>query len=138
MDLRGLGYIGISVRDLPAWRSYGELLGAMVVDEGPGLRLRIDERPFRVLIDDGADELAFVGWELVGLCSYAYLWFNVVVLNERVERKHAEVEQLKKNASEVDALLDDIADYKEREKAIISIKTNRILWSRKLALPTDG
>jgi Tfp pilus assembly protein PilN len=69
---------------------------------------------------------------LVGLCAYAYLWFNVVVLNERVERKHAEVEQLKKNASEVDALLDDIADYKEREKAIISIKTNRILWSRKL------
>ena len=34
---------------------------------------------------------------LVGLCAYAYLWFNVVVLNERVERKHAEVEELKKN-----------------------------------------
>lgn len=64
MDIRGLGYVGIGVRDIQAWRSYGELLGAMVVDDGPGLRLRIDERPFRVLIDEGADEFSFAGWEL--------------------------------------------------------------------------
>jgi len=69
---------------------------------------------------------------MICLCVYGYFWFNVIVLKERVERKHDEVEHLKKSASEVDALLDDIADYKEREKAIISIKTNRILWSRKL------
>lgn len=69
---------------------------------------------------------------LVGVSLYAYFWFNVVVLQERAERKHVEVEHLKKTAQEVDALLDDIADYKEREKAIISIKTNRILWSKKL------
>ena len=69
---------------------------------------------------------------LIFICAYGYVWFNVVVLTERAERKRDEVEHLKKTASEVDALLDDIADYKEREKAIISIKTNRILWSRKL------
>ena len=60
------------------------------------------------------------------------MWFNVIVLKERADRKREEVEHLQKNAAEVDALLDDIADYKEREKAIISIKTNRILWSKKL------
>jgi Tfp pilus assembly protein PilN len=69
---------------------------------------------------------------LLAVCFYAYLWFNVVVLEERVERKQVEVEHLKKSAEEVDALTDDIADYREREKAIISIKTNRILWSKKL------
>lgn len=66
------------------------------------------------------------------LFVFAYMWFNVIVLGERLERKRAEVTQLEKNAAEVDSLLADIADYKEREKAIISIKTNRILWSRKL------
>jgi Tfp pilus assembly protein PilN len=69
---------------------------------------------------------------LLSACSFGYLWFNTVVLEERQERKKEEVEHLKANAAEVDSLLDDIEDYKERERAIISIKTNRILWSRKL------
>lgn len=64
--------------------------------------------------------------------AYAYLWFNSIVLQERVDRKREEVAQLEENARDMDALLADIADYKEREKAIISIKTNRILWSKKL------
>lgn len=76
--------------------------------------------------------LAGVALSLVLLCTYVYFWFSVVVFHERVERKKEEVEQLQKTAAEVDALLDDIADYKEREKAIISIKTNRVLWSKKL------
>lgn len=76
--------------------------------------------------------LAGLALSLVLVCSYVYFWFSTVVFQERVERKKEEVEQLQKTASEVDALLDDIADYKEREKAIISIKTNRILWSKKI------
>ena len=66
------------------------------------------------------------------LCALAYLWFNTLVLQERAERKREEVEHLKTTAAEVDSLLDDIEDYKQRESAIISIKTNRILWSKKL------
>lgn len=69
---------------------------------------------------------------LAAAFAYTYLWFNSMVLAERVERKHDEVEHLKANAAEVDSLRDDIEDYKLREQAIISIKTNRILWSRKL------
>ena len=76
--------------------------------------------------------VAGVGVVAVLLCSYAYLWFNAVVFNERAERKRDELAQLVDKASEVDALLGDIASYKRREKIIINIKTNRILWSKKL------
>lgn len=69
---------------------------------------------------------------LLSVFAYSYLWFNTMVLTERVDRKKDEVSHLKSNASEVDSLLDDIQDYKQRERAIINIKTNRILWSRKL------
>jgi Tfp pilus assembly protein PilN len=76
--------------------------------------------------------IAGVAVTLIAGFAYGYLWFNAVVLEERAERKKQEVEHLKANAAEVDSLLDDIEDYKERERAILSIKTNRILWSRKL------
>jgi len=76
--------------------------------------------------------LVGVALSTICVCVYAYVWFNVIVLEERADRKHEEVAHLQKNAAEVDSLLDDIADYKEREKTIISIKTNRILWSKKL------
>jgi len=69
---------------------------------------------------------------LLAIIFYIYLGINVVVLEERADRKREEVEHLQTNATEVDSLLDDIEDYKERERAIISIKTNRILWSKKL------
>jgi 3,4-dihydroxy-9,10-secoandrosta-1,3,5(10)-triene-9,17-dione 4,5-dioxygenase len=66
MDIRGLGYIGIDVADIDGWHRYAELLGMMVVPEPGGLLLRIDERPFRVVVraDREAEKLAFAGWEL--------------------------------------------------------------------------
>lgn len=66
MDIRGLGYIGIDVADGDAWRDYATMLGTMVIQDGAGLRLRIDERPFRALVRPGAttEGLAFAGWEL--------------------------------------------------------------------------
>ncbi|MGA9276189.1 VOC family protein [Ilumatobacter sp.] len=64
MDIRGLGYIGITADDIEDWRSYGELLGAMVSDDEPELRLRFDERPYRVLVSEGPGGLAFAGWEV--------------------------------------------------------------------------
>ena len=67
MHVRALGYIGIDVADLDAWRSYAETLGAMVVASGDGdrLHLRIDERPHRVIVrhSDDREGLAFAGWE---------------------------------------------------------------------------
>jgi len=65
-------------------------------------------------------------------CVYVYLWFNVIVVEEKLAHLQQEVSQLNAQAAEVDSLQEDIADYKERERIIIQIKTNRILWSRKL------
>jgi 3,4-dihydroxy-9,10-secoandrosta-1,3,5(10)-triene-9,17-dione 4,5-dioxygenase len=66
MDIRGLGYIGIDVADVDSWRTYAELLGAMTVSDDIGVRMKIDDRPFRVVVRsaDGAEGLAFAGWEL--------------------------------------------------------------------------
>ncbi len=66
MDIRGLGYIGIDVTDLDTWIDYAELLGTMAVRDDDGFRMRIDERPFRVMVraTDERDGLAFAGWEL--------------------------------------------------------------------------
>jgi 2,3-dihydroxybiphenyl 1,2-dioxygenase len=68
MHVRALGYIGIDVSDLDAWRSYAETLGAMVVASAGCDRLlvKIDERPHRVIVraSESRDGLAFIGWEL--------------------------------------------------------------------------
>lgn len=64
MDIRGLGYITITASDPGAWRAYGEDLGAMVVDGDDWLGLRLDERPYRVVVAEGADGLDAAGWEL--------------------------------------------------------------------------
>jgi 3,4-dihydroxy-9,10-secoandrosta-1,3,5(10)-triene-9,17-dione 4,5-dioxygenase len=66
MDIRGLGYIGIEVADVASWREYGELLGTMAVPNDTGLRLKIDERPFRIVVQptEGDEGLAFAGWEV--------------------------------------------------------------------------
>jgi 2,3-dihydroxybiphenyl 1,2-dioxygenase len=68
MDIRGLGYIGLQVADLGAWRDFAESLGAMIVgarsDECFGMK--IDDRPYRVHVQrsSGGEGLAFAGWEL--------------------------------------------------------------------------
>ncbi len=66
MDIRGLGYIGLDVADLDAWRGYAELLGAAGVDHGDGFAMKIDDRPFRVITrpTETTEGLAFAGWEL--------------------------------------------------------------------------
>lgn len=66
MDVRGLGYIGIDVADIDQWKNYADMLGVMAIAEGKGLRMRIDERPFRVAAhpSESSEGLAFAGWEL--------------------------------------------------------------------------
>lgn len=74
MDIRGLGYIGIDVADVEAWRDYAELLGVMVVPcDDDGFFMRVDERPFRVVVraGDGPEGLAFAGWELTDAAALA-------------------------------------------------------------------
>ncbi len=66
MHIRGLGYVVLDVADVGAWGAYLRRFGAMVVEQDDRLRMRIDERPFRVeaRATDGAEGLVAAGWEL--------------------------------------------------------------------------
>lgn len=67
MAVQSLGYIGIGAKDISAWRHYGEeILGMAAQDDGAGgLKLRADNRDYRVLVHpSGEDDIKFAGWEM--------------------------------------------------------------------------
>ena len=68
LDIRGLGYIGLDVAAVDAWRVYAGALGAMVrdADGDESFGIKVDDRPYRVLVQptEGEEGLAFAGWEL--------------------------------------------------------------------------
>ncbi len=61
-----------------------------------------------------------------------WLWMSVRGVERQVESRRIEVRALEEEAREVDRLNEDIALYKDREKAIIEIKSRRIFWGLKL------
>jgi extradiol dioxygenase len=68
MPVASLGYIGIESAKADEWASFGpDVLGmelAGLADDG-SVRLRMDDRPSRLLVYPGASErLAFIGWEV--------------------------------------------------------------------------
>jgi 3,4-dihydroxy-9,10-secoandrosta-1,3,5(10)-triene-9,17-dione 4,5-dioxygenase len=66
MGVASLGYIIVESKDPAAWRAFGaDVLGLMPVDTADGVRLRMDDRPFRIAIVSGAeDRFVAAGWEL--------------------------------------------------------------------------
>ncbi len=67
MNVTQLGYLGLSVSDLEAWRKFAtEVLGLEAANgDGGALLLRMDEYHHRFVLASGAaDDLAFVGWEV--------------------------------------------------------------------------
>jgi 2,3-dihydroxybiphenyl 1,2-dioxygenase len=71
MEMRGLGYIGIATRDVPAWRSLMvDVLGVGESAGPPGgngdtLYLKMDDRSWRIAVHAGEEEqCAYAGWEL--------------------------------------------------------------------------
>lgn len=66
--------------------------------------------------------------------GFALVWFRFSLgdLREQVETRQFAVKSLQEKASEVDRINEDISFYKEREKAILEIKSKRILWTQKL------
>ncbi len=65
--IAGLGYLGIGVRDLPAWETFAtEVLGLQVSGRGEQtLALRMDEYRQRFMLHGGGnDDVAYVGWEV--------------------------------------------------------------------------
>lgn len=69
MNIRSLGYIGLTASDLDAWSKFGsDVLGLMQV-EGPegSLRFRIDSHEWRIAVERGdADDITFAGFQVAG------------------------------------------------------------------------
>lgn len=67
MDIRGLSYFVAQIENLSQWQRYAEdVLGMMVVPApSGGLYVKMDDRPFRMLIVEGAKAGYLAsGWEL--------------------------------------------------------------------------
>jgi 2,3-dihydroxybiphenyl 1,2-dioxygenase len=72
-----LGYLGIEVSDVGAWRRFAtELLGLAVGAPRPGgaLPLRMDDHDDRILLHEGAtDDVAYIGWEVADSAALAVM-----------------------------------------------------------------
>lgn len=69
IDIRSLAYCVAEIDDLAEWQHYAENVLGMMTSAAPGggLYIKMDERPFRMLVVPG-DERRYVasGWELPG------------------------------------------------------------------------
>lgn len=66
-ELQNLAYVVIAASDLKAWRSFAEdIVGMGAADQADGaLGLRLDDHPWRLLIEQGGDDdLTHAGWDL--------------------------------------------------------------------------
>lgn len=103
-----LGYMGLGVKSLAAWKDYAaKILGLEVVDEGePGrCYLRMDNWHHRFIVDeDGTDDLNFLGFRVAGLVEFRqmhkHLTDNGIEVRigseqEAAERRVLEVMKLK-------------------------------------------
>lgn len=67
MDIKALGYFVAQTDDLNKWKNYAEQVLGMSTHPAPsgGLYIKMDERPFRMLIIEGSDNRYIAsGWEL--------------------------------------------------------------------------
>ncbi|MBF0676590.1 VOC family protein [Pseudomonas sp.] len=74
IKIRGLSYLVAQVQNLSEWQRYAEDVLGMQVNPAPGggLYVKMDERPFRMLIVEGADaRYVATGWEVAGEKAYA-------------------------------------------------------------------
>lgn len=68
-EINALGYVGTTAPDLGEFQEYATSVLGMQVAAGSGperLRLRIDERAWRISVEPGAGGLAYCGWEVAG------------------------------------------------------------------------
>ncbi|SFV12508.1 VOC family protein [Pseudoduganella namucuonensis] len=68
IDIRGLAYVVVNATDVSRWERYGEDVLGMMAQPAPegGVYLKMDERPFRFLVQAaGTEGYAASGWEVL-------------------------------------------------------------------------
>ncbi|MEB3899489.1 VOC family protein [Pseudomonas putida] len=94
MDIRGLGYVTVRSTDLAQWRHYAsQVLGMMVVEDESGERLflKMDERPYRILVQHSAqDGFGACGWEVAGQAAFDQAVAELHAAGVAVEQGSAE------------------------------------------------
>jgi 3,4-dihydroxy-9,10-secoandrosta-1,3,5(10)-triene-9,17-dione 4,5-dioxygenase len=65
MSVRALGYVVLETeKPLQEWKAFAtDVLGAMVVERGDELLVRIDDRNFRLCIRQGKSQTGTIGWD---------------------------------------------------------------------------
>src|ERR1700689_1285025 len=99
-----LGYMGLGVKDLDAWKNFAtSIVGFEVADEGESDRgyLRMDYLHHRLAVHaDGSDDLAYLGFRVAGAdefeqmqrqLSEAGIKFRIGSVEEADERRVLEV-----------------------------------------------
>lgn len=75
IDIRGLSYFVAQVENLSDWQRYAEDVLGMPVTPAPGggLYIKMDERPFRMLVVEGSEKRYLAsGWELASASAYQH------------------------------------------------------------------
>jgi 2,3-dihydroxyethylbenzene 1,2-dioxygenase len=89
-----LGYIGLSISDLDAWKAYAAgIVGMQLVDEGEGDRvyLRMDKWHHRITLHlNGDDDLAYLGWRVAGPVELEQMLEKLRLANYPVEEASEE------------------------------------------------
>ena len=73
IDIRGLSYFVSQIENLSQWQRYAEDVLGMQVQPAPGggLYVKMDERPFRMLIVEGSEARYLAsGWELASESAF--------------------------------------------------------------------
>jgi 2,3-dihydroxybiphenyl 1,2-dioxygenase len=95
MSVIGLGYIGLNVSSVDAWKTWAsEFLGAMQGPASPAgvQRLRLDDYAWRIALEPGdKDDLAWIGLEVAGPAELAELRAWLVAGGVAVEDADADL-----------------------------------------------
>jgi 3,4-dihydroxy-9,10-secoandrosta-1,3,5(10)-triene-9,17-dione 4,5-dioxygenase len=72
MKICGLAYVVVQGKDLQAWRRYAEQVLGMMCADAPGcLRVKMDERQFRIAVLPGSsDRYVASGWEVLDAAAF--------------------------------------------------------------------
>ena len=63
-DIDGLGYLGLT-GSVPDWREFAGIIGLQTALQGADreVRFRVDERSWRIAVEEGEPGVAYIGWE---------------------------------------------------------------------------